>query len=57
MECGNGVCFGVRSVEVVSVDELEEGLVVEELGEGMLWVWVGQFITSSLPGARMVEAG
>jgi len=37
----NGVRFGIRSVEVVGVDELEEGLVVEELGERVLWVWVG----------------
>ena len=41
---------------MVGVNELEEGLVVEELGKRMFWVWVGQLISSSLPSARMVEA-
>jgi len=50
------VRFGVGSVEVVGVDELEEGLVVKELGERMLWVWVGQLITGGLPCAGVMEA-
>jgi len=36
---------------MVGVDELEEGLVVEELGEGMIWVRVGELITGGLPCA------
>ena len=56
MECCNGIRFGISSVEVVGVDKLEESLIVEEFGEGMVWVWVGQFITGSLPRAGIVEA-
>jgi len=56
VERRNGVRFGICSVEVVGVDELEEGLIVEELGERVLWVWVGQLITGGLPCAGMVEA-
>ena len=56
MECRDGVCFGVGSVEVVGVDELEERLVVKELGERMVWVLVWKLITGSLPCARVVEA-
>jgi hypothetical protein len=41
---------------MVGVDKLEESLVVKELGEGMVWVWVGKFITGGLPCAGMVEA-
>ena len=51
----NGVRFGISSIEVVGIDELEESLIIEELGEGMVWVWVEQFITGSLPCAGMVE--
>ena len=40
---------------MVGVDELEESLVVEELGERMVWVWVRKFITGGLPCARVVE--
>ena len=57
MEGGNRVRFGVRSVQVVGVDELEKGLVVEELGKRVLWVWVGQLITGGLACAGMMEAG
>jgi len=56
VERGNGVRFGIGSVEMVGVDKLEESLVVKELGERMVWVWVGQFITGGLPCAGMVEA-
>jgi len=56
VERRNGVCFGVGSVEMVGVDELEERLVVKELGERMVWVLVGNLITGGLPCARMVEA-
>jgi len=41
---------------MVGVDELEESLVVKELGERMVWVLVGKFITSGLACAGMVEA-
>ena len=56
MERRNGVRFGISSVEMVGVDELEESLVVKELGERMIWVWVGQFVTGGLPCAGMMEA-
>lgn len=56
MKRSDRVRFGVGSVEVVGVDELEEGLVVKELGERMLWVWVGQLITGGLPCAGVMEA-
>ena len=56
MERRNGVRFGIGSVEMVGVDKLEESLVVKELGERMVWVWVGQIITGGLPCAGMVEA-
>ena len=56
MEGSNSVRFGIGSVEVVGVDELEEGLVVKELGERVLWVWVGQLITGGLACAGMMEA-
>ena len=56
MERCNGVGFGISPVEVVGVDELEESLIIEELGEGMVWVWVGQIITGSLSCAGMMEA-
>ena len=41
MESRDRVRFGIGPVEMVRIDELEESLVVEELGEGMVWVWVG----------------
>lgn len=50
------VRLGIGTVEVVGVYELEEGLVVEELGERVLWVWVWQLITGGLPCTGMVEA-
>lgn len=56
MERRNGVRFGICSIEVVGVDELEEGLVVKEFGEGMFRVRVGQLITGSLSCARVMEA-
>jgi len=42
---------------MVGVDELEEGLVVKEFGEGVVWVGVGKLVTGSLACARMVETG
>ena len=56
MECRDGVRLGISSVQVVGVDELEEGLVIEELGKRVFWVRVGQLITGGLPGTGMVEA-
>lgn len=56
MERRDGVRFGIGPVEMVGIDELEKGLIVEELGERMIWVWVGQLIAGGLPCARMVEA-
>ena len=56
MERRNGVRFSICSIEVVGVDELEEGLVVEELGEGVLWIRVGKVIAGSLSCTRVVEA-
>lgn len=56
MKGSNSVRFGISSVEVVGVDELEEGLVVKELGEGVFRVRVGQLITGGLACAGMMEA-
>ena len=56
MEGRNCIRFGICSVEMVGVDELEESLVVKELGESMVWIWVRQFVTGGLSCAGMVEA-
>ena len=40
MEGGNGVRFGIGTVEVIGVDELEKGLVIEEFGERVVRVRV-----------------
>jgi len=57
VERRNGVGFGIGSVEMIGVDELEEGLVVEELGERVVWVRVWKFVTGSLPCAGVMETG
>ena len=57
VEGGDRVRFGVRSVEMVGVHELEKGLIVEEFGERVFWVGVGKLETSGFPCARMMEAG
>lgn len=57
VERRNSVRLGIGTVEMVGVDELEKGLVVEELGEGMVRIWVGKFKTRGLPCSGMVEAG
>lgn len=57
MEGRDGVGLGIGAIKMVGIDELEESLVVKELGERVVWVWVDEFIAGSLACARVVEAG
>ena len=57
MEGRDGVGLGIGTIEMVGVDELEESLVIKELGERVVWIWVWELITGGLACARMVEAG
>lgn len=57
VEGGDRVGFGIASVEMVGINELEKGLVVEEFGKGVVWVGVRQFEASGLACARMVQTG
>lgn len=57
VEGGNGVRFGIGTVEVVGVDELEESLVVEEFGEGVVRVRVWKLKAGGFPCAGMVKTG
>ena len=57
MKGSDRVSFGIGSVKMVGVDELEKRLVVKEFSKRVVWVWVWEFETSGLPCARMVETG
>lgn len=57
MERRDGVGLGIGAIKMVGVDELEESLVIKELCERVVWIWVGEFIAGGLACSRMVEAG